>query len=572
MFIFLLVCTAMLGLLARLYYWQIMESQDGFKLAQIADAQHNKKNQVVNAPRGLIYDINGRILATNVVRDDVYIMPIQFGDDHKNDPKAETALNDLVAKLHQVLPDLSEDDLRARFKLGQAAVKIASAITPEQSKKLHDMHLSDVFLDARTIRIYPGGDLASQIMGFVSLNGAGVYGIEEQFNKLLSGKPGSFSAETDLNGNPLTVGSSSSQPPVNGASLQLTIDGTIQYIAQAALIETVKQQKAQSGSVIVVNARTGAIVAMAGAPSFDPNSYGNYAKEKGCLGAQEVYFNPVLYCAYEPGSTMKAITMAAGLDQGVITPDTTINDQGCITFKNIPRVCNWKNQPYGQETMTQVMEHSANVGSAWVAYEKLGPDRYYPYLERFGFGQATNVGGQEATGSYPSNKDQNWSPSDLTRQAFGQTILATPLQVAMAYQALANGGVLMKPYLIASIHDNGHVIETKPQVQQRVISTQAAQQVTGMLKRSASDGFAKPATFPGYSIAAKTGTATTQGLEMDQTEASVAGFLPASNPQFVILVKIDRPQAIYGADAAAPLWRQIAQQLMWRYNIPPDQA
>ncbi|MBO0790628.1 MAG: penicillin-binding protein 2, partial [Ktedonobacteraceae bacterium] len=541
-------------------------------LAQAADAEHNKnRSQMLNAPRGLIYDVNGRILATNVVRDDVYIMPIQFSVDHPDAEKAQPALADLVYKLRQVLPNLSEIELRAQFKQNRAAVKIADSISPSQSQKLRTLRLPDVFLEPRTLRSYPGGDLAAQVLGFVRSDGAGVYGIEEQYNKLLAGKPGSFSAETDLNGNPLTVGASSEQPPVNGADLQLTIDSTIQYIVQNALLDAVKQENAQSGTAIVVNARTGAIVAMAGAPNFDPNRYSDYAADKGCLKSQEVYFSPALYCAYEPGSTMKAVTMAAGLDQGVITPDTTLFDPGFKTFDDAPTVTNWESRNYGTETMTQVLEHSANVGTAWVAHDRLGPDRYYPYLASFGFGQATGISGQEALGSYRSNKTPGWTPSDLTRQAFGQSILATPLQVAMAYQAIANGGVLMKPYLVASIHDNGHVTQTQPQIQHRVISTRAAQQLIGMLTRSVTDGLAKPVSIPGYSLAAKTGTSTTQGLSDNLTEASIAGFLPASNPQFVILVKLDRPQSIYGA-TASPLWKQIAQQLIWHYNIPPDQA
>ncbi len=284
-----------------------------------------------------------------------------------------------------------------------------------------------------------------------------------------------------------------------------------------------------------------------------------------------MYFNPALYCDYEPGSTMKAVTMAAALDQGLITPNTTIQDPGYVTFNDASLVTNWDNKGYGTETMTEVLEHSANVGAALVAHTILGPDRYYPYLARFGFGQRTNIADPETAGSYRTNQSAGWSPTDLTRQAFGQAIVATPLQVAMAYQAIANGGVMMRPYVVAGINDNGHVTNIQPTVERRVISEDAAHQLVGMLEHAAADGYAKPATFPGYSIAAKTGTATTQGISDDQTEASVAGFLPASNPQFVILVKIDRPQSIFGSTAAAPLWKAIAQQLMWRYSIAPDQ-
>ena len=572
MVIFLLVCLGVVLMVGRLYYWQILQSYSGYDLVQRADAEHIQ-NQVVTAPRGLIYDDRGQLFATNVVRDDVYIEPIQFEVDHPDSDTFQSNLRALVSSLHQVLPQVTEAALTRDFDSGAATVRIAEAISPAQSQQLRALRLPDIFLEPRTVRVYPGGDLAAQVLGFVQDgNGQGVYGIEQQYNTLLAGKSGSLTAETDLNGNPLTVGASSRQPAINGANLTLTIDSMMQYFVQTGLDNAVQQMGAQSGTALVVNARTGAIMAMAGSPSFDPNHYGDYADLKGCLNSEDVYFDPALYCTYEPGSTMKAVTMAAALDQGVITPDTSLYDPGYINFPDAPMVTNWENLGYGQETMTQVLEHSANVGAAWVAHDKLGPERYYSYLARFGFGQPTGVGGtDEASGDYRAPTSPDWTPSDLTRQSFGQSITATPLQVVMAYEAIANSGNLMKPYLLASINNNGHVTTTRPQVQRRVISQRAAQQLTGMLVQDATVGLAKVVSLPGYSIAAKTGTATTQGVSDTETEASVAGFLPASNPQFVILVKLDRPQAtIYGGTAAAPLWKAIAQQLMWYYNVPPD--
>ncbi len=573
MFIFLLVCLGIFTLLARLYYWQILQSQSGYKLAQRANDEHIK-NLTLDAPRGLIYDINGKLLATNVMRDDVYVEPLQFTLDHSD--AAQSDLEALITTLHQVLPKVSVEKLQQAFASGQYTARIAIGIDPSQSEQLRSLQLPDVFLEPRTWRIYPGGSLAAQILGFVTRNDAdnhGNYGIEGTYDAQLEGKPGSFTAVKDLQGNPLDVGSVNEQPPVNGANLTLTIDNTVEYMVSAALADTVKNLQAESGTVVVINARTGAVVAMAGEPTFDPNHYGQYATQQGCLGSEDVYFNPALYCGYEPGSTMKMVTMAAALDQGLITPDTTLNDTGCMTFTDAPVVCNWQYKPYGTESMTQVLIHSANVGAAYVAHDILGANRYYPYLSRFGFGQPTNIDGPEEAGVYLSPNNQNWTISDLTRQAFGQSIRATPIQVAMAYEAVANGGVMMYPYLVSKINANRKVVTTQPRIERRVISIHTAQLLTGMLTQAAQFGSARLAQVPGYSIAAKTGTATTQGISADQTEASVAGFIPASNPQFVILVKIDRPQkAIYGSTAAAPLWKTIAQQLMWYYAVPPDQA
>jgi len=573
MFIFLLVCLGIFTLLARLYYWQVLQSQSGYELAQRANTEHIK-NLTLDAPRGLIYDIQGKLLATNVLRDDVYVEPLQFTLDHPD--AAQSDLESLITTLHQVLPKVPVEKIQQAFASGQYTARIAIGIDPSQSEQLRTLHLPDVFLEPRTWRIYPGGSLAAQILGFVTQNDSdnhGNYGVEGKYDALLEGRPGSFTAVKDLQGNPLDVGSINEQPAISGANLTLTIDSTVEYMVSAALADTIKHLQAESGTVVVINAHTGAVVAMAGEPTFDPNHYGQYAIQQGCLGSEEVYFNPALYCAYEPGSTMKVVTMAAALNQGLITPNTTLNDTGCMTFTDAPIVCNWQYMAYGTESMTQVLIHSANVGAAHVAHDILGANRYYPYVSRFGFGQPTGIDGPEEAGFYLSPNDQNWTISDLTRQAFGQSILATPIQVAMAYEAIANGGVMMYPYLVSKINSNGKVVTTYPRIERRVISEHAAQLLTEMLTQAAQVGSAKLALVPGYSVAAKTGTATTQGISADQTEASVAGFIPASNPQFVILVKIDRPQnAIYGSTAAAPLWKTIAQQLMWYYAVPPDQA
>jgi cell division protein FtsI/penicillin-binding protein 2 len=568
MIIFLLVCVGMLYLSGRLYYWQVI---DGVALAEKANNEHTQV-QKVSAPRGLIYDAQGLLLATNIVRDDVYAEPAQIVADY---PDTYQSVRDtLVQQLHQVLSNISISVLRADLDSSLPTKRIAISITPAQSEKLRAMQLSYIFLEPRTLRDYPGGTLAAQILGYVqedtgNATPKGIYGVEAKYNTLLAGKSGSFTTETDLNGNPLTVGSSSQQPVVNGADLTLTIDSTIQYQLQTGLDQAVEQMRAESGSAIVVNARTGAIVAMAGSPSFDPNRYSQYVSDTGCRGKLEVYINPALYCAYEPGSTMKAITMAAGLDQGVITPNTAFYDSGHLDFTDgTPSVYNWEKKAYGIETMTQVLQHSANVGAAWVATQKLGASRFYPYLKSFGFGQATGVLNPEAVGSYNTPQDKNWSPSDMARQSFGQSVLVTPLQMAMAYEAIANGGVMMKPYLVSKISQSGHVTTVDPQILRRVISEGAAHQLTSMLESTA--GFDRIG-IPGYHVATKTGTSTIQGLVDTNTDASVAGFVPASNPQFAILVELDHPQTtIYGNSAAGPLWMSIAQQLVWHYDIAPD--
>lgn len=578
MIIFLLVCSGMVLMLGRLYYWQVLESQSGYKLAQQA-AQEHTQDITLDAPRGLIYDSQGHILAANVVRDDVFVEPYQFSVDHPG--SAQSELHNLIAQLHSVLPQVSTASLQKDFNTDAGAIRVAERIDPSQSRALRNLRLPDVFLSPRTWRVYPAGTLAAQILGYVMQTdtaNTGMYGIEGQYNKLLAGQAGSQTTETDLQGNPLTVGSSSQHAPVDGANITLTINSNVEYMVETYLAQAVQDLQAQSGAVVILNAKTGAVVALAGYPTFDPNNYGQYANQMGCLGTEQVYFNPALYCAYEPGSTMKAVTMAAALNQGLITPDTTLQDNGCISYSDAPAVCNWQDIAYGTETMTQVLIHSANVGASHVAHDILGVNGFYPYLERFGFGQATGIDGPEQSGYYRQPCGHGWSPcsndwtmSDLTRQAFGQGIEATPIQMAMVYQTIANGGVMMQPYVVGSVNNNGQVTTTQPTVKRQVVNKQTALLLTEMLTQVGEQGLPQADQIPGYSIAMKTGTATTQGISADQTEASVAGFLPASNPQFVILVKLDRPQKhIYGSTAAAPLWKEIAQQLMWDYAIPPD--
>jgi cell division protein FtsI/penicillin-binding protein 2 len=535
-------------------------------------ADEHTQVQTVNAPRGQIYDAQGMLLATNIVRDDVYVEPAQIVTDYPDSYQDER--NQLAKQLHQVLTDIPVATLQNALDSNLPTERIAIKITTDQSQKLRKMHLPYIFLEPRTWRDYPNSDLAAQILGYVQNNQEnkapqGVYGIEQQYNTELTGKAGSFTAETDLNGNPLTVGASSEQPAVNGSDLTLTIDGLIQYEVQNELEQRVKEMNAVSGSAVVLNARTGAVVAMAGYPSFDPNNYSQYADQRGCRGALAVYFNPVMYCSYEPGSTMKSVTMAAGLDQKVITPDTTLYDAGHLDFTDgTPSVYNWHKLAYGTESMTQVLQHSANVGAAWVAATRLGAKKFYPYLKSFDFGQRTGLFGPEASGSYNTPQDAAWSPSDLARQAFGQGISVTPLQMARVYQAIANDGTLMKPYIVSSIKGPDHTTTTQPQIERQVISETAAHELTNMLVQTAQY---EQIAVPGYQVAIKTGTATNQLLADTNTDASMAGFIPVSNPQFVILVKLDRPQAsIYGGTAAGPLWEQIAQQLMWHYGVPPD--
>ncbi|HEX4714882.1 MAG TPA: hypothetical protein VH164_08155, partial [Ktedonobacteraceae bacterium] len=256
MVIFLLVCFGMVLLLGRLYYWQVLESQGGYNLAQQANQEHTQ-NITLNAPRGLIYDSQGHILATNVVRDDVYVEPYQFSVDHTVNSQSD--LNNLITALHGVLPRASVASLQADFATDRGAIRIAVRINPAQSQGLRNLRLPDVFLSPRTWRVYPGGTLAAQILGYVMQSDSantGAYGLEGQYNQLLAGQPGNSTAETDLQGNPLTVGVNTQQAPVDGANLTLTINSDVEYMVETSLAKAVQDLQAQSGAAVVLNAKT----------------------------------------------------------------------------------------------------------------------------------------------------------------------------------------------------------------------------------------------------------------------------------------------------------------------------
>lgn len=572
-FIFLLIGVAMLTIIGRLVYWQIGQQA---ALAARASQEHTRPF-IVLAGRGSIYDSNGKLLALNITEDAIEADPQAIKQENGENPGSfERTLDHLAAILN-----ISADVLRPQLQLARNGQPVTFTYlhdandtkiyaTQHQSDQINQLlnnnQLWGIGLLPESVRVYLDDNLASQLLGFVRQdNGEGQYGLEKYYNTLLAGQPGKLIAETDVNGNPLPIGQQVWQPPVNGADLHLTIDANVQLTVEQMLHDSIAQHQADGGSVIIVNPQTGAIIAMASEPDFDPNHYGDVPPS-----AYNLFSNPVVSAIYDPGSTMKAVTMAAGIDLHLITPDTTLYDPGYYTVEGQP-IYNWNKANNGTETMTQVLQHSANVGAIWVALTKLHANNFYHYMSQFGFGVTTGVDlPTESAGLVPDPTH----PDDLTlaENSFGESIGVTPLQMVMAYAALANGGLLMQPYVVASITQNGHITTTPPHSVRQAVSPQTAETITQMLVQSAINGEASPALVPGYQIAAKTGTATPDP-DPTRTYASVAGYAPASHPQFVMLVKVDHPKnPIYGGLVAGPLWHDIAAWLFHYYRIPPDQA
>ncbi|HUY77292.1 MAG TPA: penicillin-binding protein 2, partial [Ktedonobacterales bacterium] len=418
------------------------------------------------------------------------------------------------------------------------------------------------------LREYPDGPLAAQTLGFVqSGTQLGQYGVEQEENDMLAGQPGLLYTAVDANGDPLATAPQRQTPAIAGADVTLTLDANIQYWAEQGLAQTIAATGADGGSVIALDPRTGAILAMANAPSFDPNVYGQ--------ASLSALANPAISAIYDPGSTMKAVTMAAGVQTGVITPNSTLYDPGYTVVDGVT-IYNFDHQGHGEETMTQVLQYSANVGAAWVA-QRVGQARFDATLAAFGFGAPTGV---DLPGETAGLLAQSASPAEaaltLAENAFGESIGVTPLQLVMAYAALANGGLLLRPYVVASVALNGGQgasVANGPHIVRRVISAATAQTVTQMLVDSALVSEAQMSLVSGYSVAAKTGTATPDPANPGLTYASVVGYAPASQPRVVLLVKLDHPRStIFGGEAAGPLWRALIAQILRYYRVAPDKA
>src|SRR5919199_611532 len=423
--LFGLICLCAAGIAARLAYWQVSQATP---LRQKLNAQKTLDEQVP-ARRGSIRDANGDLLATNPSVDYVYASPGQIKNPEETAARLAPALDTEPDKLLPLLTDREH-----------AYVRLLSGrkLTPEESQRVAGLRLPGIFLEPTTTRVYPDNQLAAHLLGFVDGESQGWYGLEGQYAEVVGGHPGHLRAERDTAGNEIGFSSREFQPPVDGQDLVLTIDRTIQYVAERELDRAIVQHKASGGSVIVMQPRTGEILAMASRPTFDPNTFGDFGDHP------EVFTNPAVTSLYEPGSTFKIFTMAGALNDKVVTPETTYTDTGGFAVGGYV-LHNWDGKANGVTNMTQLLEKSSNVGAATIA-TKLGKDAFYKYVSAFGFGRPTGVDLQgEATGLVKDPNAKDWGNVDLATNSFGQGISVTPIQLITAASAVANGGIMMRP-------------------------------------------------------------------------------------------------------------------------------
>ncbi|MFA7278018.1 MAG: penicillin-binding protein 2 [Candidatus Gracilibacteria bacterium] len=530
------------------------------------------------------------------------------------------------------LLSIPEDQILKLVNSKNRYVILKRKIRPEASEKIKQFLKSDkegkfagLGLQPEYYRYYPEKTLAANVIGYVNSVGAGLYGIESKFNVQLQGKKGIFQTEKDSIGRQITVGDSVIQPAVDGDNIVLTVDRSIQMKLDKLIAKGVQDTRADDGIGIVYDPQTGKVLAMSHYPTFDPNVYSKvferetmnlkpeevqrlipidektghytlmidaqtgqkidifkeiyrdgtikYAKYKNTVGG-EVYQNKAVGWPYEPGSVFKPLVMSAAIDDKDVTPNTQYNDIGPIKTDEYV-IKNALLKYYGVITMTQVLEKSLNTGMAFIA-RKMGRNLLYDYIMRFGFGQRTDI---EFDNEAPGKIEHfsKWAESELITHAFGQGITVTPLQMAVAYGALANKGTMMQPYIIDEIQQaSGKVIKNDPHVARQVVGEQTAAEVAQMMVSAVEKGVAVHAGVPNHYVAGKTGTAQTyyKGKPLfgtGTTNASVIGFGPVDKPRFVILIKLSKPRTSEWADAtAAPVFSQMAQFLFDYYNIPPD--
>ena len=540
------------GLGFRLFQKQIL--QHPTYLAQ-AEGQYIIKKDLP-AQRGKIYASDMFPLATNKQYYQVLAVP-------RNIKNPDTVAQELAPIL-----GLTESEIFTQINNDKNYVPpLKHGLTEEEGDKIAELKLKGIIVLPESSRYYPEAELAAQVLGFVNDSGNGQYGIEGFFDDVLKGSGGEISAEKDVRGRFFNIGQKTE--PKNGANYVLTLDHEIQYQAEIILGEAVKKYQADAGSMVIMDPKTGAVLAMAGFPSFDPNKFNEVAKEN-----QDVFNNPAIAKAWEPGSVFKPLIMAAAINEGKVEPDT----EG--VFSNVVTVDSYEihtstDEAYGKETMTQVLENSDNVAMVWIS-EMLGKELEYKYVKDFGFGRKTGIElDTEATGDVLDVR--RWSNTQRATIAFGQGIAVTPIQLTAAVSALANGGVLMKPYIVAEVQNSDGTRDLRnPQEVKRVINKETANKIKKMMVSVVEHGHGQKAAIPGYRVAGKTGTAQIPspggGYYKDRHIGSFAGFAPADDPKFVILVRLDQPKNVQWAESsAAPTFGEMAEWLLDYFRIAPQE-
>lgn len=556
---FLLFFTA---IVLRLAYWQIISAS---MLQSQADKQHYSSTDI-DATRGSIYSSDGSILVSSAPAFSLYALPKTIPDGKK----VETAYK--LAKIltgedkGNQMEDQAKDIIN---KISQDLywVSIKKNLGIDIKKKIDNENISGVGFDVTSTRFYPEGSSSAHLLGFVGSDERGMdkgyFGLEGFYEGELRGLSGSMKNEKDGSGIPIITGIFNTTDARNGKNLYLNIDRTVQFIVEESLKKGIEKYGAKSGSVVVMDPKTGGILAMASFPNYDPAKFGEFPRQ--------YYKNSIVADQYEPGSTFKVLVMAAGINEDKVKPDTKCDIcSGPLTISDYV-VRTWDHKYRKDSSMKDVIVHSDNTGMVFTA-RKLGLETFYSYIEKFGFGQITNIDLQDEF-SPDLRPKKSWREIDLATASFGQGIAATPIQMITAVSSIANGGKLMEPHVVREIKGEKSTFEIKPKVVREVMKPETALAIKDMMVAAVRDGEAKTFAPKGYEIAGKTGTAqipVAGHYDATHTIASFVGFAPAANPRFVMLVRYDEPSSsIFGSETAAPTFFEISKQLFTYFKIAP---
>jgi cell division protein FtsI/penicillin-binding protein 2 len=513
--------------------------------------------------RGEIYDRNGYLLAGNRT---IYEVGVSLSQMKNPEVLAYNLGLYLGLTYEDVYNQLMNSPKSWEYIVIQDYVGAETVTSLQQLMKqledADDNSLSGLGFKPHFQRSYPEDALASNVLGFVTRDGRGYFGIEEKYNDLLAGNPVQVWVPNDPN-------KATEIPRVpNGTTLVLTVNRDLQAKVENILDEALTKYDAENGAIVVMNPQNGEILAMSTTPRLDLNNYSSYFD----IYDNGSQYNRSIGMAYEAGSVVKILTMAAALDTGIVTPQTTYIDTGSIEVGGIT-IYNWNREPWGQQDMTGCLQHSLNVCMAWLSTQ-MGTQSFYGYMERFGLGHPTGVDlSGEAMGRLKVPGDTDWYNVDLGTNAFGQGVTVTPLQLLMAASAIANDGKMVTPHVLYSMLRDGHQYNVPSQFAGAPIKADTARTLNEMLAVSL-EGESSSALVPGYRVAGKTGTAqipTENGYDQTKTNASFIGWGPVDDPQFMIYVWIQKPTtSIWSSETAAPVFSQVAEQTVILLNIPPD--
>ncbi len=547
------------GVVGRLVQIQVLEHED-YRL-EVQEVHGEKK--LVRSERGAILDRSGFPLATSIDVFDVYIDRRAWAEDI-------TKAQETAAGLTENLGGDSELMLAHLLAEADGPIELlADGIEFSAGLAIDRLALPGVTVAAATERFYPEGDTASTLLGFLGRDHSGLAGLEADLESILGGQPGVLYFERDGGGQPIAVGRTQEQPGQPGSDVRLTIDRYIQSLVEDELDFQLASHEASGGSIIVMEPKTGAILAMASRPSF------RLSELDLDNPAQDLYRNRAVTDAYEPGSVLKVITMATAIDLGLVNPNTTYYDSGVVE-KGGYTFANWDFSANGETTMTQLLQKSLNTGAIWLS-DQIGPELLYDSIERFGFGEPTHSGlGGESAGLLRTHKDNEWYASDLATNSYGQGIAATPLQVITAIASVVNGGQLMRPYIVAEIDgpDGRRVYE--PVVVRQTVSPRTSETMVEMMHQVVDGVAGHLGQVRGYDVGGKTGTTLVSiptGYALDSTLATFVGFAPVDDPAIIVLVKIDQPQDDpLGGIVAAPVFGKLAPKILAYLNVRPNDA